>query len=41
MVWHVVDADLAFIADHDEWASIDVVFAPRSKVPNAVVSVGP
>ncbi|MBF6210546.1 SRPBCC domain-containing protein [Nocardia puris] len=26
MVWHVVDADLTFIADHDEWTGTDVVF---------------
>ncbi|WP_280336821.1 SRPBCC family protein [Nocardia wallacei] len=26
MVWHVVDAHLDFIADHDEWTGTDVVF---------------
>lgn len=26
MVWHVVDADLTFIDDRDEWTGTDVVF---------------
>ncbi|MBB5918311.1 uncharacterized protein YndB with AHSA1/START domain [Nocardia transvalensis] len=26
VVWHVVDAYLSFIADHDEWTGTDVVF---------------
>lgn len=26
IVWHVVDADLTFIDDHDEWTDTDVVF---------------
>lgn len=26
VVWHVVDAHISFIADHDEWTGTDVVF---------------
>jgi hypothetical protein len=26
MVWHVVDSDLTFIDDHDEWTGTNVVF---------------